>query len=507
MESNSKIKISAALILGLTIITGLFLISSCNNNSTGGNSSEFERDNNEITENDNIEPIDETAATEQLRPDLPEVDYSGDPFTFLVKEWDTNGYWGAYDIYAENENGEAINDAVYKRNRTIESKLNINIEEVRNSNIGDLTKRSVLADDPAYDCVMPSFANAASMASDGFLLSFNRLPYVNLNNPWWDQNAQNLSIGGRLFFTAGDLGVMDKDSMFIVMFNKTVAQNSGIENLYSLVRENKWTIDKFHSIIKDVSMDIDGDGIMSFDDLAGLASSDFAINVLYYNTGETVTRKDPDDFPYLTMKSERGALAAEKAFEIITDKSATILANEMKGIANPWTDGINKMFQEDRALFLLAQITFIHRTRTMESDFGILPSPKLDETQDRYYSSINPVASACIAVPVTVRDRDKTSVILEAMTAESRYTLIPAYYDITITNKMIRDEESAEMLDIILSSRVFDLGFIFDWGSLGNVPLSLYPRGGGFISAYEKREPKAISDMEKTIEAFKEVNE
>jgi hypothetical protein len=245
---------------------------------------------------------------------------------------------------------------------------------------------------------------------------------------------------------------------------------------------------------------------MGFEDLAGLASSDFAINVLYYNSGETVTRKDAGDFPYLTMNTERGALAAEKAFEIVTDKSASVLANELKGIPNPWTDGINKMFQEDRALFLLAQITFIHKTRTMESDFGILPSPKLDETQAKYHSSINPGVSNCVAVPITAAEKDKTSVILEALTAESKYTLMPAYYDTTITNKMMRDEESAEMLDIILSSRVFDLGFIFNWGDLGNVPLSLYPKGGNFVSTYEKREPKAISDMEKTIEAFKNLN-
>jgi hypothetical protein len=164
------------------------------------------------------------------------------------------------------------------------------------------------------------------------------------------------------------------------------------------------------------------------------------------------------------------------------------------------------MFQENRSLFLLAQITFIHRTRTMESDFGILPSPKLDETQATYYTSINPLSSNSIAVPITTRDKEKTSAVLEALAAESKYTLMPAYYDITITNKMIRDEESAEMLDLILSTRVFDLGFIFNWGNLGDIPLSFYPNGGNFVSTYERREPTAISAMEKTIEAFKQLN-
>ena len=123
-----------------------------------------------------------------------------------------------------------------------------------------------------------------------------------------------------------------------------------------------------------------------------------------------------------------------------------------------------------------------------------------------YYTAMNPVATSCIAFPITVKDREKTSVVLEALSAESKYTLIPAYYDITITNKMIRDEESAEMLDIILASRIYDLGFVFNWGDLGNVPLALYPNGENFVSTYEKREPKALSEMEKTIEAFKNLN-
>lgn len=482
------------------------ILISCSANEPGGqnNQNDGSSENNAELQSDG--EMTEETTTERLQPELPDMDYNGDAFTFLVREWDANGYWGAYDIYAEEENGDAINDAVYHRNRTVESKLNINIKEVRTGDILGFARKSITADDPEYDCVMPGLTGAGNLASNGYLVSYDKLSYINLDKPWWDQNAKNMTIGGRLFFTVGDLCLMDKDSIFIIMFNKTVAKNSGIEDLYNLVRENKWTLDKYHSVIKEVTKDINGDGTIGFDDLVGMASSDYAINVLHFNTGETVTKKDSDDYPYFTLNSERGILAAEKAFEIVCDKSAAVLASDLNHIANPWTDGINKMFQEDRALFLLAQITFIHRTRTMESDFGILPSPKLDETQDKYYTSINPGNANCVAVPVTVRDTEKTSVILEALTAESKYTLMPAYYDVTITNKMMRDEESAEMLDIILSSRVFDLGFIFNWGDLGNVPLSLFPKGGNFVSTYEKREPRALNEMEKTIEAFKELS-
>ena len=458
-----------------------------NNNGDGGNNGE---------ENGRLQPV------------LPDVNYNGDVFTFLVNEFaGAEKYWGSYEIYAEEENGDAINDAVYKRNRTIEEKLNINIKEIRADYLDTVsyTKRSVAAGDSEYDCVMPRMWNAAALASEGYLLSLDRLPFIDLSNPWWDQNAKDTSIGGRQFFTVGDLMVMDKDSLFIVMFNKTAAMDGGVENLYNLVRENKWTMDKFHALIKDAARDLNGDGKLGFDDMAGLLTSSWCLSFMYFGTGETVTRKDPDDYPYFVMNNERGIRAAEKAYEIICDKGATVLG-ETIGMDNPY-EALNRMFQEDRGLFMMMQIMYIHRTRTMESDFGILPMPKLDEKQDKYYTAMNPVATSCIAIPVTVKSPEKTSVILEALSAESKYTLIPAYYDITITNKMIRDEESAEMLDIILASRIYDLGFVFNWGDIGNVPLALYPNGGNFVSTYEKREPKALSEMEKTIEAFKDLSE
>lgn len=60
---------------------------------------------------------DTTAAPEYLPPD---VDYEGATFTIL--DYDTDEYfWHAAtysDIHAEEDNGDPINDAQFKRNRT-----------------------------------------------------------------------------------------------------------------------------------------------------------------------------------------------------------------------------------------------------------------------------------------------------------------------------------------------------------------------------------------------------
>jgi hypothetical protein len=51
--------------------------------------------------------------------------------------------------------------------------------------------------------------------------------------------------------------------------------------------------------------------------------------------------------------------------------------------------------------------------------------------------------------PVTVQNLEKVGAIMEAMSAESRKTVVPAFYEIALKTKYARDEESAEMIDII----------------------------------------------------------
>jgi len=56
------------------------------------------------------------------------------------------------------------------------------------------------------------------------------------------------------------------------------------------------------------------------------------------------------------------------------------------------------------------------------------------------------------------------------------------------------------MLDLIFSSRIYDLGFIFNWGNIGYLLESVYPDAGRFISRYETAEPRAQAAMERTID-------
>ena len=76
------------------------------------------------------------------------------------------------------------------------------------------------------------------------------------------------------------------------------------------------------------------------------------------------------------------------------------------------------MFCDGKALFTDSSCFQISLTRDAATDFGIIPYPKYDETQDKYYSRIE--GCELFGVPLTNTDPEMTAVILEAMACESR---------------------------------------------------------------------------------------
>jgi len=131
----------------------------------------------------------------------------------------------------------------------------------------------------------------------------------------------------------------------------------------------------------------------------------------------------------------------------------------------------------------------------MEIDFGVLPVPKFDEAQDRYYCTVSPYTANFIAFPATMTEAERNGMIVEALSCESMYTLTPAYYDKTLNGKAVRDEESSEMLDIIFSSTVMDLGHSFGWGGLYSA--LQYPQS--FASNLAANETKALKEIDEAM--------
>jgi ABC-type glycerol-3-phosphate transport system substrate-binding protein len=445
--------------------------------------------------------------TKRLYDNVPSADYEGYTFTFLTKPNDANGYWGHFEFYTEEQNAVPLNDAIYNRNAKIAERFNISFANICEASWENMFMKSVASGEDIYDCAVFSPATAASFAVNGQLLDYVELTNIDLSQPWWDPvlNKQ-FSIAHKQYFAIGNITLVDKEATYIMMFNKDVANDFGINNLYTIVNSGEWTMDKLMEICAKVTADVDGDGKYTFKDRVGLVTDIGATNqAMFYTGGARFFEKDSDDIPFFSIDMDRATGVMEKIVQI-TKSNYTMMASTLydQGVSNPWSDdGINGMFKQGRALFYGISLTVMSKMRDMDSDFGVLPYPKYNEDQKDYISFVGSALADTVAVPMTCENPERTSAIIEALCCESTYSTLPAYYDVTITNKTMRDEESAAQLDYIFAHRTIDMSMIYNWGGIYDMLLSV-KNAENFASAIAKMQKTVTRSMEKTIAEFTE---
>lgn len=441
----------------------------------------------------------------KLEPDLPEADFGGAVINFLVKGEAHHWYWCSKEIYAEQENGEPVNDAVYKRNRYLEGRYNFEITEYRSSNPQSDAQKAVRADDPVYDVFMIGLNTGAEFAQNGYLTNLNSVPNINLSQPWWDQRAvSELSFGDKLYYALGDINTMDNDATFATFFNKKLIADHAMANPYELVRGNEWTLDKFNEMIIEISRDINEDGAMDGNDLFGQLSEYYCSYALFVAAGGRITRNNPDNYPELAIGGEKTSSVIDKILVNMGNRGVTLCADDYTGTyVNPWDELTRPMFKSNQGLFYTIGMGSCREFRDMEADYGILPLPKSDNNQKDYYHFVGTGSCTSVCIPVTNANPERTGHILEAMAAESMYTLTEAYYTINFENKQLRDEDSIEMTKIILKSRSYDIGEIFNFGDFVNMFGNMAKKNQNtFVSEYEKKETSAQKQIDKLTETF-----
>ena len=447
------------------------------------------------------------ATTTKIDPGLPDdIRYDGYEFRVLTKGL-TNVHWKSFDIAATEINGEPLNDAVYSRNLSISEKYGVTVVDIP-GNYNDLqgqARKAIAAGDDMYDmlCFQPT-----SLIADGYLVNLFEIPYLNLEQPYYDQNCvESFAIGGKLFCVTGDMLTMDNNATWCVQFNKKIVEDFNFgetygKSMYDLVNDGQWTLDVLYDTIKIVTEDLNGDGVMKeLVDRWGMQTEGYNFYSMLVGAGERIAVTDSDGYPVITLDGERIVSALEKIVEIQRDKLHVLDAGMPQGYADVWGEVMDTNFQQGLVLYNMAGLNRVTLFRSMEVDFGILPIPKYDDAQVGYF---NPVSLGCanfITIPMTSTDLERTGIIIEALSCESKYTLLPAYYDITLKTKASRDEESSAMLDLIFATTVFDIGAFFNWGNAQGIITGLTD-AGTFTSKLASSEKATNAAMEKTMTAI-----
>ena len=417
-----------------------------------------------------VEVTEETAAeeTEISRENIPDtlpddLDFGGETVT-IHSRGDDQAY---LEIGIEEMTGEPVNDAVYERNEMVAERLNVEFNPIRaegweayNNAIASL-RASIMAADGAYDIIAGWSARIPALSLEGLLLDVLPLPYLNLEQPWWNQSAvEELEIANKLYFVTGNIAKTMTSAMFVFAFNQKLAADYELENLYDVVKENRWTIDYVYNLSSAAYIDADGDGAATVGDNYGLITSTINdADSFLQGCQVSMISRDENGLPFFDVNTERMTTIVEKVYNLMWNNPG----------CRPHTSGYTEreIFVEGRALLVTAAMENVASTfAEMEDDFGVLPYPMLDESQGKYGTRVQDALSLW-CIPIDAKNSEMSAAVLEALCAQSYRTVTPAYFDVALKNRYSRDQETAEMMDLIQNSALINFEQLYN-ESIGN---------------------------------------
>ncbi len=460
------------------------------------------------TEGPGSEAVQETEASLGV-PD--ELDYDGRTFTILTcpgENETTKMYWTHFDV--EEETADDLNDGVYRANARTENYLNIKFETDTSGGLVDTStyRAHVTADDDAFDEAIWIDRFALALAEDGMVYSMDDLAdhYVDLSQPWWYSTLNDfLSVDHKFYLAAGYSDISLFGSMAIMLYNKTIADDLNLGNLYQQVYDGTWDFETMYGMMTASADDLDGDGNMNDQDRWGAVWVDtYWNNPFHAVNGVYIIDKDEDDIPYLAATENEDLYNIwEFLLENFHDPACSFdIKKSTSFTAGHVYENCVSMFAENKALFTGTVPFYLYLLRD-KADYGIIPFPKTEavEPGTPYYSYITGIVAHF--APSTTKDADFTSAVMETTNYYYYKQAIPNYLDVVLAYKQSRDEDSAYMLDMAIKYRRLELGQTYWFDASMGAASTVYDKGVGvFSSTFSSYSDKIENALLKTLDMF-----
>lgn len=398
-----------------------------------------------------------------------------------------------YSFDAEEVNGEVLNDAIYNRNRRVENKFNITIEEVEIENEVSLLSQSVaggLRDYAIYHVLMWDCVN---IIAKNLIRPISSMPYIDISNPYWDPGVEDIMFNDVLYYGYSDITFNHYESMATLFYNGQLLENNQLELPYDLFIEGKWTVDKMYEYVETVSSDANGDGQMNIDDdIIGFAGRDFSqLGWLHASGMQLISYDSASDEYKFDMNTERMHQLYESVYPLTVNGDYVDLRQ----------NGDREAFMAGRVLFLAHQINVFRQLRSADDPYGIICYPSVDGDVDTTKVHVNNAGLFVIPILCVDEEAERLGNILEAWAADSYDYLMEDYFRYAVVGKGANDEKSADMIYRMRDMREFDIAYAIE-GSNSSA-IGAYERGitsGNIASFQEKFEDKVNKIVNGIIE-------
>ena len=413
---------------------------------------------------------------------------------------------GRYDyLYAEKDSVDHVTHGVFVRNSKIEKDYGIKFKiyepaapDGNNSKATGFVN-ALAASTGEYDLSVPDYWWLLEYQGyfvnlfDREELGFNQ---GGLNQDYWYTSwNDNTTVNNKLYTVVGDASLEVLYNIEVVYFNKAMTDSLDID-MYQLVNDKEWTLDKMFDIGKQFSKG--HDTAAEDDDSFALIVDNHSTAAMMYSSGIKLTEID-----------EYGAIS------LIAD-SRFINANIHESLKSIFRSNHTKWYGSTArsdvgaktSLFVNGNATFyanclyvgssIVKSASEDFSFGILPAPLYAEGED-YISTAYGVS--VFAIPKSSLDLHFAATILDAYNYYSWNTVVSGFFDSSMKAQLASGSQDAKMLDIARNGLYFD----FAWILQGGDKLTVHNAYMNAFKADQELTSNVTSAMEKSVPALGDI--
>ena len=286
---------------------------------------------------------------------------------------------------------------------------------------------------------------------------------LNLSNKYWSPYFnENATVGNQQYYATGAISLSLRRFIFVTFFNPTLTADRGIEDLYTVVNEGRWTLDYQAEIINGVFQELDGVEGKTEGDFYGFVTNHHICVDPYWSACDvTILTKDEDDFFTFAPELEKLDNILNKLKAIYKTSGGTYSYTGKSGDTDQ--NDIRAKFTSEYAMMVTLRLLEAEADdfRSMDN-YGILPIPKYDNSQKEYYSlAHDQFAVYGIVSTVPTTRVDDIGAVLECMAIESYRTVSPVYYSTVLKGDYSDNIVARDILDMIVTNVKIDSGLLY----------------------------------------------
>ena len=404
-------------------------------------------------------PEDTTSANDPIFPDPIEpekpadpqypyygMDFGGEQFMIVSTKQGMQKYYApgtdvAYNILSSLT---ADRDSIIGYNYNIEI-----INKFVNSpgDVTDLLRASTLTGTDDVDAVVTS-----TMYSDmikGYIAPLDLLNIDFTENHWDLDVMENVMYGDQYYAAFGDMLGTNTN---VILYNKDMANNYGIEGLYDLVYEGMWTLEALYDAMNRMGYtDYNGNGMRDNGDMFALSGSFVSTSGAFVFSSDMFLVDTDNDGNYMVYPNNA------QLNDVYSEVKKILIDS---GLSYNTQNDTMSIFNNGYSLFELTVTSAIDNYANADFTFGILPYPKAYADQANYRSLYT---GQYICVPTNLSDYSFTGITLDILN----------YYSQGLENNLwmraLSSAEDVTIMGIIRNNLVSEFALTYNDGTLSSL--------------------------------------